>query len=102
MSNLNDELLAAGYTPVPLMIEGTEIELIGWIAPRSFTNNDVDRDDVYCTVCGCEATYGPSACGGPTFRSWDGIVPNTDDLQRARFLCAHWDDEQGEFDCVLR
>ena len=76
MSNLNDDLLAAGYTPVPLETEGA-VAWTRWEPP-------VELD--YCTVCGCIAGH----CHGPT--DYGDLDPDTS-------RCDHWDDEAGESNC---
>ena len=81
MSNLENDLLAAGFTPVPLDIEGV-IVFTGWIAPGTMAA----EYSGYCTVCGCNA----GDCGGPTDPM--DMDPDTD-------LCRCYDDELGEPVC---
>ena len=81
MSNLENELLAAGFTPVPLDIEGV-IAFTGWIAPGTMS----DEYSGYCTVCGCNA----AECGGPT---------DTTDMDPDTSLCACYDEELEEPVC---
>ena len=79
MSNLENELLAAGFTPVPIPVEGV-LAFTGWIAPEH------QPDDGYCTVCGCNADH----CGGPTDRG---------DMDPDTSLCTCYDDELEEPVC---
>ena len=81
MSNLEQELLAAGFTPVRIPGKGA-LAFTGWIAPGTVP----DRYDGYCTVCGCNA----AECGGPT--DVGDLNPDTD-------ACGCWDDEAGEPAC---
>ena len=85
MSNLENELRAAGFTPVPIESRDGAIKFTGWKAPL--------MEDVgtglpcgYCTVCGCNAAY----CGGPT---------ELGDLDPDTSLCGCYDDELGEPVC---
>ena len=82
MSNLEDELLAAGYTPVRIETSAGIVEFTGWIAPGTMAA----EYDGYCTVCGCHASY----CGGPT--DYGDMDPDTS-------LCRCYDEELGEPTC---
>ena len=81
MGNLKEELRAAGFTPVPLDIEGV-VAFTTWIAPGTMPA----EYDGYCTVCGCDA----GECGGPT--DYGDLDPDTS-------RCSCYDDELGEPMC---
>ena len=78
-TNLEQELIAAGFSPTPLGLKGA-IEWTGWTPPPDSTLAG------YCTVCGCNAAY----CGGPV---------DCGDLDPDVSKCSHWDEEAGEPDC---
>lgn len=77
MSNFENELLAAGFTPVPLDIEGV-VAFTGWIAPPKAD---------YCDVCGCNA----ADCGGPL--PGELGVWNPDTIAIAEERCGCYDPE---------
>lgn len=93
MSNIEDELRAAGYTPIPLIVGGG-LTFNGWIVPEQRKGYLVPvapstapaEYHGYCTVCGCNA----AECGGPT--DVGDLDPDTD-------ACGCWDDEAGEPAC---
>ena len=81
MSNLEHDLIASGYTPVPLGPTGI-VDWTGWRAPPD------GRHVGYCTVCRCSRWE----CNGPE---------DVGDLDPDVTACAHWDEEAGEADCYV-
>ena len=77
MSNLEQELIEAGYIQLPSPVDGVAV----------FTWLPLEHQDAgYCTVCGCNA----GECGGPT---------EPGDMDPDTSLCACYDDELGEPVC---
>ena len=80
-SNLEQDLMAAGFTPVPIPIEGV-VAWTGWRAPDAA---DPPEDDEVCSDCGCFRW----CCGGPGRYADPG----------AETTCACWDEEAREPNC---